>query len=82
MNCSTIANRVASRKMAGYSPTLNLAIYSKAKTKKALKEIVKNNPENPPLDMSEGARGPYGTPEEYRNYKGWTELIVTNQTQT
>lgn len=46
-----------------------IAIYSKAKTKKDLKKIVKKYPKNPPVDMSEsGFGGQFGTPEEIRKY--------------
>ena len=45
-----------------------VAIYSKAKTKKDLKDLVKKRPKDPWVDMSHTGKGPYGTPEEIRKY--------------
>lgn len=53
-----------------------VAGYSKAKTKKDLIRIVNDNPTNPPVDMNEHGRGPYGTPEEIRKYMGFDRLVI------
>lgn len=51
-----------------------IRIYSKAKTKKDLKKIVKQNPTDPPIDMGQG--GPVGTPEEIRKHLKLNTLVV------
>ena len=53
-----------------------VASYSKAQTKTKLKEIVKENPKNPPVDLTETGAGPYGTPEEIREVFGITQIVV------
>lgn len=53
-----------------------VAIYSKAKTKKDLKRIVKENPLDPPIDMNPDGGGPAGTPEEIRVHFGLKEFFV------
>ena len=54
-----------------------VAVYSKAKTKKDLQRIVKDNPQDPPIDMSESpGRGPMGTPQEIKDNFGLKFIIV------
>ncbi|MCK5139909.1 MAG: hypothetical protein KAQ85_08715 [Thermodesulfovibrionia bacterium] len=55
---------------------LYAAVYTKANTKAKLIKIVNANPTNPPVDMSETGRGPYGTPEEIREYLGSENIIL------
>lgn len=45
-----------------------VATYSKVKTKKQLKELVKADPADPCVDLQEPASGSYGTPNEIRSY--------------
>ena len=54
-----------------------VAIYSKAKTKKDLERIVKENPQDPPVDMSESPGGPAGTPNEIKDHYGIKLIRVT-----
>jgi hypothetical protein len=57
---------------------VRVASYSKAKTVKDFAKIMAKNPKNPPIDMTlfNRPQGPYGTPEEYRDHFGWTQLTV------
>jgi hypothetical protein len=57
---------------------VRVASYSKAKELKDFQKIMAKNPKNPPIDMTLWTRpqGPYGTPEEYRDHFGWTQLTV------
>ena len=50
-----------------------VAIYSKVKTKKDLKELVKANPADPKVDLQDPVSGRYGTPNQIRKY------LVNNQ---
>jgi len=49
-----------------------VAIYSKVKTKKDLKQLVKDNPMNPKLDLQDPVSGRYATPNQIKEY------LVTN----
>jgi len=51
--------------------------YSKAKTKKKLKEIVASNPMNPPIDVQINTRmGTPITPEEMRTLLNITKFVL------
>jgi hypothetical protein len=59
--------------------TLFLAIHTKAKTEDKLKQIIKNNPKNPPIDLSVvPLNGPYGTPEEMREFLKLDRFNIVN----
>lgn len=45
-----------------------VATYSKVKTKKDLKQLVKENPADPKVDLQEPVSGRYATPNEIREY--------------
>lgn len=49
-----------------------VAIYSKVKTKKDLKELVKANPADPKVDLQDPVTRQYATPNEIKQY------LITN----
>lgn len=61
--------------------TYIVAVYSKFKTKKAIKEKLKTSPsfkKNPAIDLLHPRSGRYGTPEEIRKGHGKETFAVTN----
>ena len=82
---SSHSRSTSSSRKVGHATSIGqfqVAVYSKASTKAKLKKIVEANATNPPIDMQAGGRGPYGTPEEIRNFMGFDRLIVYGPRQS
>jgi hypothetical protein len=73
MKLSTLLNESGSK--AAY-----VVSYSKAKTIEDFKKIVDKNPKNPPIEFRATPGGPVGTPDEFEDHFGVSQLIVIGPT--